>query len=85
MERLQFIDKTREGNRLHGIEYFATGLILDSNMADGTPTASGKDYLVGFIDPFGDVHCEWRSHDEIEVSAISDSDYQFLIVLLDPK
>jgi len=85
MERFRFIDKTKEGNLLHGIEYHAAGLIIDNMMVDDTPTASGKDYLVGFIDPFGEVHHEWRSHDEIEIATISTTDYVHLLEILNSK
>lgn len=78
MTRLKFTDKSSGENYTNGIEYFAVGLVVECNMENGTPNGSGKDYAVEYIDPFGCHHYTWRAADEIEVSPISDEDYDYL-------
>jgi hypothetical protein len=78
MSHLQFIDKNKAENYNNGIEYFAVGLIVSCVMVDGVSSPSGKDYTVEYIDPFGDYQYCWRGHDDIEVSPISDEDYEHM-------
>jgi hypothetical protein len=75
---MKFIDKDKESNLVDGIEYFAVGLVTDCHMVDGEPTPNGKDYVVEYIDPFGNFQIEYRSADEIEVSPIDDADFERL-------
>ena len=75
----KFIDKDPAGNLQNGLEFYAAGLVvsdyLDSN---GTGNASGKDYAVEFINPWGNYCHEWRSVDEIVISEIAKVDYEYL-------
>ena len=70
----KFIDKYKEGNLDHGIEYFAVGLVLE----EYPDCPSGKEVAVEFIDPFGEVVCDWRSREEIIMSEIDDEDAEYL-------
>ncbi len=74
----KFIDKNKGANLKDGIEYFAVGLIVDSYIEDGKGSSSGKDYFVQFIDPWGNIHNEWRCIEEIEISKIDDADADLL-------
>jgi hypothetical protein len=76
---LKFIDRDRSANLNDGIEYYAAGLIVENHMEDGTtPLGNGKDYAVEHIDPFGNYRFEWRAQEDIEVSEISEGDYDNL-------
>lgn len=63
-----FIDKNKNKNLNHGLEYYATGKIVKKYH----PTVSGKEVCVEYISPFGEYECEWRSYDEIEIFEIDD-------------
>lgn len=70
----QFIDKSKDENLEYGVDYFATGLVLE----EYPDTPSGKEVTVGFINPFGEYVCEWRARNDIIMSEISDSDANIL-------
>ncbi|MFP3637629.1 hypothetical protein [Paraburkholderia sp. SIMBA_054] len=81
---LKFIDRDKRANLSDGIEFFAVGLIVANHMVNGvTPTGSGKDYAVEYIDPFGVYNFEWRAQEDIEISAISEGDYENLKACFD--
>lgn len=79
MSHLKFIDKDKGSNLNQGIEYFAVGLVVECHMENGVPNRSGKDYAVEYIDPFGMHQYCWRASEDIEVSPISDDDYDYLM------
>lgn len=74
----KFTDKSSGENCSNGKEYLAVGLVTGCFMENGVPSKSGKDYTVEYIDPFGRYHHDWRGHDEIEISPISEEEYQYL-------
>lgn len=78
MEYQKFTDRNSGDNYENGIEYLAVGLVTGCYMENGAPSRSGKDYTVEYIDPFGQYHHAWRGFNEIEVSPISEEDYQHL-------
>ena len=77
--RLKFIDKEKAGNLHSGLEYYACGLVIsDHTKEGGLGNLSGKDYSVGYIDPWGQYQSEWRCVEEVEVSPIDDDDAEWL-------
>lgn len=80
MDYQKFADKSSGENYSNGIEYLAVGLVTGCHMENGVPNRSGKDYTVEYIDPFGRYHHAWRGCDEIEISPISEEDFQHLKV-----
>ena len=67
---LQFIDNDKEANLENGIAYFAVGLVAE-DYRDGA-TSMGKDFVVEFIDPWGNYCREWRAEEEVTIAPISD-------------
>lgn len=76
---LQFVDKEKGGNLQYGIEYFATGLIEADETNNGVGNPSGKDYLVVFISPWGEVKRQWRAVGEIVIAPIECDDAEWLL------
>jgi hypothetical protein len=70
--RLQFIDKRKEENLQDGVEFYACGLVLSDHTSEGRGNPSGKDYAVGYLDPWGEYQSEWRSVGEVVISYIND-------------
>lgn len=70
----QFIDKEKSANLKNGVEYFAVGLVLE----EYSDTPSGKEVVVGFINPWGEYVTAWRSRAEIIMSEISEWDAELL-------
>ena len=70
----KFIDKDKGGNLNHGVEFFAVGLVVSEYLDN----KSGKDIVVEFIDPWGNLHTEWRSVDEVVITEIDDADAYML-------
>lgn len=73
-----FIDKECESNLEHGLPYYAVGIIVKDNTKEGIclknggfgaycPPTNGKDFLVSFITPWGEVETEYRSIDQIRI------------------
>lgn len=73
-----FIDTDCESNLENGLPYYAAGLIESDYTNDGKGSVSGKDFVVAFIDPWGDIQREWRAINEIRIIEASESDYDWL-------
>lgn len=67
---LAFIDLQSGPNLENGLEYYAAGLVLD----DCRGKKTSKDFLVCYIDPWGECQTAWRAEAEIRVMEISDAD-----------
>lgn len=72
-----FVDKGNGSNLENGLPYFAAGIVLSKHF-DKEPNASGKDYCVRYISPFGEVCCEWRAADEISIIEVDSHDFEHL-------
>jgi len=73
-----FTDKTSGMNLMNEFQYHAAGIIEADYTEDGKGNPSGKDYVVAYISPWGDVQREWRSVDEIDVYYPDEANFELL-------
>lgn len=75
-----FTDINAGDNLSNGVEYCAVGLIVEDMRTIPTGSPSGKDFVVEFIDPWGDHHRAWRSVKDVTIKHISEIDAELLRV-----
>lgn len=74
-----FRDINCDENYQNGLSYFACGIVEEDIRANGLPSESGKDFVVSFIDPWGNPHLRYlRATEEIILIEASEEDYEFL-------
>ena len=73
-----FIDKSCEENLMHGLPYFAAGIIEKDWRINEKPALSGKDFAVVFINPWGTVSRQWRAFDDIRILEVDEEDFEAL-------
>lgn len=59
-----------------GVEFYAVGLV--DSPEPFVATGTGRDIMVTYIDPWGDVNHEWRDLRHLETSDINNNDAALL-------
>jgi hypothetical protein len=75
---LFFNDLKSGENFKNGLQFHAAGIIEKDYRKNGKPSLSGKDFIVSYIDPWGNNSIEWRSENEIEIFEVGREDFEYL-------
>ena len=73
-----FIDVECESKLHRGLPYYASGIILEDYRENGEPRASWKDFVVSYIDPWGNNITAWRGMHEIKIIEVAEVDYEYM-------
>lgn len=65
-------------NYLYGFDYCGAGIVESIHLPEEGKQRSGKEIVVYYISPRGEVCREWRGLEEIHLTCADEADYEYL-------